>query len=397
MSTLKVYVAGEHGGPLDLREELRQQEGVELVWDGSAAEVIVYVLDGGPLRRDHVRGLAGASAAPVVLAARRADAELLDEALEANVADIVLLPEPPDRIVFSLHKAARTASMRPALDASEQAASVVTVFSPKGGTGKTVVSTNLASYLAKRGLRTLLVDLDLQFGDAAIMLGLEPERTMYELASAPGELDADKLRGYVTAHGPTGLDVLAAPFRPEEAELVTEQKLEETLDLARSAYDVIVVDTWPSFHGPTLAALDKADDVLLVCNPELPTLKDVRVGIETLKRLSFPAERLKVVLNRADERELIRTKDAEAALGVPIAYELPRAYEVSLAVNRAEPLVLMSKAHPFSAAMRGLGDSIAQHLRPIAPAQPEPSPRFTESMRGLAANIFPSRTAGSEA
>jgi pilus assembly protein CpaE len=389
MSALKVYVVGEHGGPLDLRDELKRQDGVELVWDGSTADVVLYALDDGPLRRDRVRGLAASAAAPVVLAARRADAELLDQALDADAADIVLLPESTERIVFTLRKAARTAD-RWAQLAPEKTASVITVFAPKGGTGKTVVSTNVAAYLAKRGLRTLLVDLDVQFGDAAIMLGLEPERTLYELASAPGELDSDKLRGYVTAHGSTGLDVLAAPLRPEEGELVPDEKVEETLEIARLAYDVIVVDTWPSFHGPTLSALDQADSVLLISNPELPTLKDVRVGIETLKRLSFPTERLRVVLNRADARELVKTKDAEAALGVQIAYELPRAYEVSMAVNRGEPLVLMSEAHPFSAAVRALGDSLA----PL-PAQsyPEATAKPSWAIRGLPSRrLFPARS-----
>jgi pilus assembly protein CpaE len=398
VSPLKVYVAGEHGGPLDLRDELRQQEGVELVWDGSVAEVVLYALDDGPLRRDRVRGLVAASAAPVVLAARRADANLLDQALEDNVADVLLIPESPDRIVFALLKAARTAELRSTPAVTGHSANVVTVFSPKGGTGKTVVSTNVASYLAKQGLRTLLVDLDLQFGDAAIMLGLEPERTLYELASAPGELDDGKLRGYITSHGQTGLEVLAAPLRPEDGELVSEQKIEETIDLARSSYDVIVVDTWPSFHGPTLSALDRADTVLLVCNPELPTLKNVRLGIETLRRLSFPEQRLNVVLNRADDREIVRTKEAEEALGVRVAYELPRAYEVSMAVNRGEPLVLMSKAHPFAVAVRALGDSLAQGIEPAHAPQREPSPRFTDSMRGLAANLFADRVpAGSGA
>ena len=383
MSALKVYVAGEHGGPLDLRDDLRQQEGVELVWDGSAAEVVLYAFD-GPLRRDRVRGLAGASAAPVVLAARRADADLLDQALEADVADIVLLPESPDRIVFSLLKAARKEERRATAPAvPDDSAKMITVFAPKGGTGKTVVSTNVAAYLARRGLRTLLVDLDLQFGDAAIMLGLEPQRTLYDLASAPGGLDADKLHGYVTTHGHTGLEVLAAPLRPEEGELVGEQKIEEILQLAAPSYDVILVDTWPSFHGPTLSALDRADTVLLVCNPEVPTLKDVRMAIETLRRLSFPEERLNVVLNRADDREIVRKREVEEALGLRVAYELPRAYEVTMAVNRGEPLVLMSKAHPFSAAVNVLGDSLVGAAEVVPVPQPQRQAKPAWSIRGL--------------
>src|SRR5262249_57186131 len=119
---------------------------------------------------------------------------------------------------------------------------VVPVFSPKGGTGKTVTATNLGAALAKQGRKTLLLDLDLQFGDAAIVMGVEPEKTVYDLVVAPGELDFEKLAGYTTKH-PCGLDILPAPLRPEDAELVTESKITRLLEVAREAYDVIVVDT----------------------------------------------------------------------------------------------------------------------------------------------------------
>ena len=138
---------------------------------------------------------------------------------------------------------------------------IVTVFSPKGGTGKTVIATNLAAACAKfEGRKTLLLDLDLQFGDAAIMLGVEPEKTIYDLVVAPGELDTEKLAGYTTKHA-CGLEVLPAPLRPEDAELVTEAKLGRLLEVARESFDVIVVDTSPFFHGPMLATLDRTDEL----------------------------------------------------------------------------------------------------------------------------------------
>ena len=113
----------------------------------------------------------------------------------------------------------------------------MTVFSPKGGTGKTVTASNLGAALAKQGRKTLLLDLDLQFGDAAIVMGLEPEKTIYDLVVAPGELDIEKLAGYTTKH-PCGLDILPAPLRPEDAELVTESKITRLLEVARECYDV---------------------------------------------------------------------------------------------------------------------------------------------------------------
>src|SRR5262245_48413352 len=110
---------------------------------------------------------------------------------------------------------------------------VFTVFSPKGGTGKTVLATNLAAALARlEGRRTLLLDLDLQFGDAAVVLGMEPERTVADLMIAPGKLDGEKLASYTLSH-PSGLELLPAPTRPEDAELVTETNLTQLLEIAR--------------------------------------------------------------------------------------------------------------------------------------------------------------------
>ena len=164
----------------------------------------------------------------------------------------------------------------------------MTVFSPKGGTGKTVTASNLAAALAKQGRKTLLLDLDLQFGDAAIVMGIEPEKTIYDLVVAPGELDIEKLAGYTTKH-PCGLDILPAPLRPEDAELVTESKITRLLEVARECYDVIVVDTSPFFHGPMLATLDRTDELLVLCGLDVPTLKNVRLALQTLELLSFPS------------------------------------------------------------------------------------------------------------
>src|SRR5207253_5358073 len=153
------------------------------------------------------------------------------------------------------------------------------------------LSTNVSSSLAKHwGKRALLLDLDLQFGDAAIMLGLEPEKTIYDLVVAPGELDSEKLAGYITRH-PCSLDILPAPLRPEDAELVTEAKLARLLEVASHSYDSIVVDTSPFFHGPMLATLDRTQDLLIVCGMDVPTVKNVRLGLQTLDLLSFPTGR----------------------------------------------------------------------------------------------------------
>jgi pilus assembly protein CpaE len=281
---------------------------------------------------------------------------LLDEALDADVADVLLLPQLADNVVFALRKAAHTA--RRSDGGRGRQGTIVTVFSPKGGTGKTVVATNLASALAKlEGKKTLLVDLDLQFGDAAIMLGVEPEKTIFDLVVAPGELDSEKLSGYTTHH-PCGLEILPAPLRPEDAELVTEAKLARLLEVARESYDAIVVDTSPFFHGPMLATLDRTDELFLLCGLDVPTLKNVKLSLQTLELLSFPRDRIRIVLNRANSKVGMKPSEVEDALGMKLSHQVPSDRAVPVGVNRGKPVVLDDDGAEFSRALRALAKTV---------------------------------------
>jgi pilus assembly protein CpaE len=227
------------------------------------------------------------------------------------------------------------------------------------------MSSNLATAFAKHGgKRTLLLDLDLQFGDAAIMLGIEPDKTIYDLVVAPGELDPEKLAGYTTRHS-SGVDVLPAPIRPEDAELVTEAKLSRLLDVAKESYEMIVVDTSPFFHGPMLATLDSTDELLLLCGLDVPTIKNVRLSLQTLDLLSFPTERIRIVLNRANSNVGMKRGEVEAALEQRVRYEIPSDRAVPLAVNRGNPAVVSDPKADFSRAVR----EMAKSLQPADPAQ----------------------------
>jgi pilus assembly protein CpaE len=296
------------------------------------------------------------TSAPVILLASGEASSLLEQALEADVADVLLLPQMTENVVFAIRKAGHGGRRSQAPGARR--GRIVTVFSPKGGTGKTVIATNTASSLAKYdGKKALLLDLDLQFGDAAIMLGIEPEKTIYDLVVAPGELDTEKLAGYVTRHA-SGLDILPAPLRPEDAELVTEAKLGQLLEVAKQSYDVIVVDTSPFFHGPMLATLDRTDELFLVCSLDVPTLKNVRLALQTLELLSFPQERVRLVLNRANSKVGMKPGEVESALEVKVRFSVPSDRAVPIAVNRGNPAVLSETRADFSRAIREMSKAI---------------------------------------
>ncbi len=382
---IRIYFTGDCDGFDALRKALAEQEELEVVGESDQVAQATNALAGGHLDcvvhatreaafpateiaaiREHTR-------APLVLIASAGQAAgMLEQALDNDVADVLLLPQLTQNVVFAIRKAAHV--KRQVQTATGHSGRIATVFSPKGGTGKTVVSTNLAAHLAKReGKRTLLLDLDLQFGDAAIALGIEPEKTIYDLVVAPGELDPEKVAGYVTKH-PCGLDLLPAPLRPEDAELVVEGKVTSLLEVVRASYDVIVVDTSPFFHGAMLATLDRTDELLFLCGLDVPTLKNIRLALQTLELLSFPVSRIRYVMNRANSNVGLKTREVEEALKVKVSWELPSERLVPLCVNRGNPVVLAEPKSEFSKALASLAKEIASHA-PSSVEKTKPSRR----------------------
>jgi pilus assembly protein CpaE len=365
----RIFITGNCEGLAELWDALGRHGEIELVGrseqvrEGAGAltgghlQAVLHATRSSALPAEEIAGIREYTQAPIVLLASGESSALLEDALDADVADVLLLPQLTENVVFAIRKAShsgrRNQGGRPRGNGR-----VVTVFSPKGGTGKTVMATNLATSFAKyAGKKTLLLDLDLQFGDAAIMLGIEPEKTIQDLVTAPGELDPEKLAGYTCRHS-SGLDVLPAPIRPEDAELVTEAKLARLMEVAKESYDLIVVDTSPFFHGPMLATLDQTDDLLLLCGLDVPTIKNVRLSLQTLQLLSFPPDRIRVVLNRANSNVGMKRGEVEAALEAKVRFEVPSDRAVPLAVNRSNPAVLSDPKADFSRAVREMAKSL---------------------------------------
>src|SRR5213593_884282 len=373
---VRVYATGSCEGFDKLRDSLAGHPEVELVGtstnvaDAAAAlagghlDAVLHATRSASLPADELAAVREHTRAPVLVVASSGSSRMLEEALEAEVADVLLLPQLVENVVFAIRKATHTTRQAHPAGGGRHG-KIVTVFSPKGGTGKTVTATNLAAALAKGGQRrTLLLDLDLQFGDAAIMLGIEPEKTIFDFVNAPGELDPDKLAGYTTTHK-SGLDILPAPLRPEDAELVTEAKLGRLLEVAKACYDAIIVDTSPFFHGPMLATLDRTDELLLLCSLDVPTLKNLRLALQTLDLLSFPKQRVRIILNRSNSKVGMKPNEVEGALGMKVRFELPSDRAVPLSVNRGNPVVLAEEGADVSKAIK----SMAKELFPTVKEQ----------------------------
>jgi Flp pilus assembly CpaE family ATPase len=328
--------------------------------NGVRADVALHVLDHSSAAADGLAELRQRDV-PLILAAYGEPNGIVETGLQVGATDVLVLPQPPETVLFALRKAAATTN-------GSGSGEIVTVFSPKGGSGKTALATNLAAAAAVSGLRTLLLDFDLQFGDSALTLSVAPKATISDLAASAGRVDAEKLNAFVSTDPRTGVAVLPAPRRPEEAEIVGQEELVRILEAARSAYEVVVVDTGPLFDRAVLAALDETNRLLLVCNPEVTSLKNVRIGLETIDRLGFPRERTSLVVNRMGAKGGVERDDIRAALDAKIAYELPDDPAVPAAINRALPVVIGDESSKFAQEVVRLRNEL---LAPSAAPRPE--------------------------
>lgn len=225
-----------------------------------------------------------------------------------------------------------------------QAGHVITVFSPKGGVGKTTMSVNIALALTALGSRVCIVDLDLAFGDVAITLQLIPSHTLADAAGFEDQLDWSMLQSITTEHR-TGLCVLAAPTNPEGRERITATLVRRVLAQLRDHFDHVVVDTPPGFDDQVLGAFDETDEVVVVATLDVPTIKNVKVAIETLDLLHLVRDHRHLVLNRADQEVGLTAANVAELLGVPVDLTLPSDLAVALATNNGDPIVSAAPDH----------------------------------------------------
>jgi pilus assembly protein CpaE len=281
----------------------------------------------------------------------------LRRAFEAGADDIVMLPASRDQVRFEIHKllARKQGAETPA---SADHSRLVCILGPKGGTGKTLTSTNLAVSLAQRGERVSLIDLDLQFGDVALCLGLPPEKTVYDLAQSPGALDFDKLEAFLALHS-SGVRTLIAPRRPDQASAVGAELLREVYSILRNRFDWVIVDTPPGFTAEVITSIDSSTDVVMVGMLDSLSLKNTKLGLETLELMKYDPDRIYLLLNRAHSRVGISQSDVEAVLGRTPDIFIPSDREIPRTVNEGIPIVVARPQSEPAEAFARLGDLLA--------------------------------------
>jgi pilus assembly protein CpaE len=286
---------------------------------------------------------------PIIVLSTSSPNGFLRRAFDAGAADMALFPQTKEQLRFVMSKAvARAPRSTGQGDAAKADGRLICVLGPKGGTGKTLTSCNLSVGLALAGQKVLVIDLDLQFGDVALCLGLPPEKTMYDLAVSGGSLDEEKLRDYVMSHD-TGVDVLLAPARPDQASAITIELLRDILVVARRTYDFVIADTPPGFTAEVIATIDASSDLVMVGTLDSLSLKNTKLGLETLGLMDYDQSKIQMVLNRADTRVGISQHDVLMVLGSEPNVFIPSDREIPRSVNEGIPIIL-SRPQSYAAA-----------------------------------------------
>jgi pilus assembly protein CpaE len=283
--------------------------------------------------------------AGAILVALELSTGLLQQALRCGVRDVLGAPTEPVSLQESVERVSRTLTLVPTVPtaAGEAPAQgrVITVASTKGGSGKSVVATNLAVALAKQTTRpVVLVDADLQFGDVAVMMRLTASHTLVDAVSAQGRLDAQFLQSLLARHEPSGLLILPAPLEPSFAERVSGDDMLHIVEILKSFCEYVVVDTPAQFNDVVLALIENSDDILMVAGMDIPNIKNTKLGLQTLRMLGVPEERLTLLLNRADARVQLEVSEVERTLGLKAGGLIPTDIIIPQTVNKGVPVVL---------------------------------------------------------
>ena len=283
---------------------------------------------------------------------------LLLSAMRAGASDYLQKPVEADALGEALQRA--RVQLGHGTEGLKKPGVVYSVFGAKGGTGATTLATNLAIVLHRlTGKRTLLVDLDLELGEVAVLLGVRPRFNLVDMVQNFHRMDAGLLASFIEQHH-SGVHLLSAPFHPERAEVASADEIRKIVQFLKHHYDYVIVDTPKSFSPTTLAAFDQSDAVLLMVALDLPSLRNVQRGLPLLKRvLPRGLDQTRLVVNRFQPNEEIGVKEVEQTLGLKVFWTLSNDYEaVMRSINAGKPIVLNGNSK-YTKDVKALGARLA--------------------------------------
>jgi pilus assembly protein CpaE len=381
LSTIKVFIAdGKPETNIELRNFFSKSPRLVIVGECSDGELVVkmctkakpdvVLIDMDLPRIDGITVSQILSATMpnvlIIMTCSSSGQDNIRKAMAAGARDLIVKPFAPQGIthsVVSLYdntKKSMSIVEKKNYKEIEVKPTVITVFSTKGGVGKTTISSNVAVAIAKKTKeKVVLLDFDFQFGDVPIMFDLYPKRTILELINEIQGLDIESLEEYLIEH-PSGVKILPAPLSPEYADFITPQIVDKILKLLLENYKYIVIDTAPTFQDVNLAALDAADKIFFITTLELSTIKNVKLGLQVMNTLNYEDSKVNILLNRYNNKAGISKEDLEKTLGKKVIYTIPEDTTTAVhSLNKGNPFILSHGSSKLAKSIIEIASSVA--------------------------------------
>jgi pilus assembly protein CpaE len=333
-----------------------------------------------------------APAASVVMLSSHREFVELRRAMQAGARDFLAKPIRGDDLTTSIHRVYEMEVQRrfrlaelagaPLTPSEATDGKIITMFSPKGGVGRTTIGVNLSVALRQLTMkRVVIADCNLQFGDVGIVMNVNSSRTIAELISSVGDLTPQVLDSVLVDHE-SGVRALLAPARPEVAELFHPEHIKQILHALRQQNEYVVVDTWTSFQEVILGIFDASNEIVLLTTLDMPSVKNIRIFLDVCEAIQYPKDHIHLVLNRADSNSGLRLEDIEESIQHKVASTIVSAGTlVTASINRGRPFLLSDPGAQISKDVMSLARKL---LRPedrdgeaVAPGQPSAARRRT--------------------
>ncbi len=298
---------------------------------------------------------------PTIVYSSLADAASVRRAMVAGARDYLIKPIKPEdlaRAIYGVLEQEERRRMRASGERPEAPArgSVVTVFGAKGGIGKTTISTNLATSLARAtNASVVLVDMDTRFGDVAIMMDVAVEQSIADLARRIDEMDRDTVRDYLVRHH-SGVMILPAPLHPTEWRNVTATQITKIIALLTQSYDYVIIDTPGTFNEIVAATLESASLILLITSMDIASIKDTALALEMLQSASVSEDKVKLMINHSTAANTLREDDVERVLEYKVFWRVPHDLNVATSTQLGQPVVITK---PYARVSRSIADLAA--------------------------------------
>ena len=285
---------------------------------------------------------------PIIAVSSQGGREYLRKAMLAGAREYLTTPLRQDELREAILSVLRVEEKKKLSQAGPDneiahSGSIITVFGAKGGIGKTTLATNISVAIATTlEQQAVLVDLDTQFGGAAVMMDVVPQRSVLDLAQALDEIDSkEALKSFLTMHE-SGVAIVAAPLRPDEEQVLSAEQIKKILNLITQSFDYVIVDTPPMLTEAVVTALEESTMVLLVTSLEIVCIKNTKLCLEMMKSSEFSSDKVKLVINRANAANSLKAQDLETTLGYPVFWKVPFDMEAAVSAQLGRPLVQVS-------------------------------------------------------